>query len=203
MTLLAEPPKIVACPTSLIPVEEMSPAEWFVCSTWAGYESRMAEYLIRHRAHFFLPMQKKRRLKEDGHGRKYWVESEKARFPRYIFLNGDEAREKAMTHSYRSVNEKCTIWPVPGRASVKLHDELVQISKAIELNPYLTTSTGVKVGRRVRVVRGPWMGREGIIEKIDERRFTVNLNCKLMNRHIPLEEMPIEFVEEIEDAGAA
>lgn len=188
-------PEIARCPTSLIPVEEMSPDDWWVCSIRSGREIFLAEYLTRHRVHFFLPIVRHRRRKTNGQGREYWVESDRPKFPRYMFLNGDESREVAMIHSRRSTDSSCTVWPVSRKAQSSLHDELIQLDRAIKANPYLRTVAGFKAGQRVKICRGPLRGVCGTIEKIDENCI-VWLNCQLLGQATPVENVPIEFIEE-------
>lgn len=194
MTLMAAP-TLERCPTSLIPVSEMPPNAWFVCSTWSGHETMLAEYLARRRAHFFLPLERLKRKKFNGQGRAFWVERDRPKFPRYIFLSGEDARETAMLHSRRSTTT-CMVTPVARSEQRNLHRELVALDLAIKENPYLKTMTGFRVGQLVRICRGALMGIEGRIERIDAK-CTVWLNCKMFCRMTPIEDVPIEFIEEV------
>lgn len=195
MTLMAAP-AVERCPTSLVPVSEMPPDAWFICSTWSGHETALAEYLARHRVHFFLPMERLKRKRVNGNGHERWVEHDRPKFSRYMFLSGDDAREVAMLHSRRSTTATCTITRVANREQSNLHRELVALDLAIKANPYLRTMTGFHVGQLVRIIRGPLMGIEGRVEKIS-KLCTIWLNCKILGRMTPVEDVPVEFVEEV------
>lgn len=196
MTLMAEP-DVARCPTSLIPVAEMSPEDWFICSTWSGHETALAEYLARNRVNFFLPMERLKRRKVNGQGREFWVERDRPKFARYLFLNGSDAREEAMLHSRRSTTATCTVTALAKRQQKILHRELVALDLAIKANPYLRTLTGFHVGQHVRICRGPLMGIEGNVERIDHRAI-VWLNCSILGRMTPVENVPVEFIEACE-----
>jgi transcription antitermination factor NusG len=65
-------------------------------------------------------------------------------------------------------------------------DDLENVKRALEVNPTLETTDAIPLGHRVRVVRGPFVGRIGIFEK-RRSRGTVVIGSIVMVGGIVLE----------------
>lgn len=174
-------PERSECFSSLRPIECMLD-HWWLCMTHGGKEKPLANKLAAARVDYFLPLTEYR----DSY-RKLKI---RPLFPAYIFLNGDEAREVA---SYTV--EKLVIYPVSNKTQSILTHELIQIAKALEVNPALGAEPhNFEKHERVRVVKGPMMGLEGQFD-CNSSHGRVWLQIKILGQKgIPVE-VPIEFCE--------
>lgn len=180
------------CFSSLRSVESMTDW-WWLCMTHGGKEKALARKLAAARVDYFLPLTHIREIREHPRGA-YRVNKIRPLFPSYIFLNGDESRDAA---SYAA--EKLVIYPVSSKTQILLTRELVQISKAMEVNPSLGTQPhNFKDHDRVRVIKGPMMGVTGNFDRKSEDYGRIWLEVKLLGQTgVPLE-VPIEFCESAE-----
>lgn len=194
MTATAEP--LETCPTSLIPVDEMSPDSWFICSTWSRHEMTLAEHLAREGVNFFLPLVRIKREKLNGSGRKRKMVVERPKFSKYLFLNGQDAREVAQLHSRRSTTVFHTISAVAPKSQGTLHAELVQLYRQYQVNPFIGIVADMVLGQRVRIKFGPLEGIEGNLQRIDEDAARVWLNVTMLGQGTPLE-VEMEMVEPV------
>jgi hypothetical protein len=76
----------------------------------------------------------------------------------------------------------CVAW----REDLQRGDDLENVKRALEVNPTLETTDAIPIGQRVRVVRGPFVGRIGIFEK-RRSRGTVVIGSIVMVGGIVLE----------------
>lgn len=195
MTATAEP--LQTCPTSLIPVDEMSPDSWFICSTWSRHEMPLAEHLAREGVNFFLPLVRIKREKLNGSGRKRKMVVERPKFSKYLFLNGQDAREVAQLHSRRSTTVFHTISAVAPKSQAALHFELVQLYRAYQVNPWIDNVCDMQLGQKVRIIDGPMLGVEGNLSKIDEHRGKLFLNVGEIGKAMCLE-IAMDMVEAVD-----
>lgn len=76
---------------------------------------------------------------------------------------------------------------------VKLRDQLVSdlsiVEAALAQNPSLEARSVQRVGQPVRVLRGPWLGSEGIVDEIDKGRDKrrVWMTIETLGRAVPLD----------------
>jgi transcriptional antiterminator RfaH len=146
-----------------------------VAHTKPRQERALSEALVSLEVPCFLPLVPQVRFY--GH-RKRAVEL--PLFPSYVFLHGtreqalDALRTKRIAH----------LIPVPDQA--RLDHELRQLDLAIAGKATLDPFPYLAVGKRVVVVRGPFIGLEGLV---DERlsAWRLVLNVSLLGRATSLE----------------
>lgn len=149
-------------------------AYWYAACTSARHEKRIAERLERDELEFFLPLYETVHMWKNGRKRLHLP-----LLPGYIFVR-------------IPLCERLRVLTVPGMAylvgngtrPVPISDGEMQVLRAataaqrgIEPHPYL------KVGQRVRVIRGPLAGTEGILLRKKEN-FRVVLSVDLIMRSV-------------------
>lgn len=154
------------------------PGEWWVAHTKARAEKAFAWDLLRQDVPYFLPMVRQTRM---SGGRKRHVLA--PLFPSYVFFCGDaESRYQALATDYL-----CQVIPV--RDQARLVEELTSLERAVSggapLNPYPFAA----VGKRCRVVAGPFEGVEGIVVRVDGRARIV-LQVSMLGQGASLEIEP-------------
>ena len=166
---------------------------WVAVYTVARHERVVARQLEERRIETFLPLYRSLRRWKD---RKKEVEL--ALFPSYVFV-------RILT------NNKLPVLQVPGVVSiVTFNGELAALPEQ-EINalrngldnqllaepcPYL------KVGRRVRIVRGPMAGAEGILfRKKDRYRFVISVEVLMRSVAVEVDASDLEPVPSIRPAS--
>ncbi len=125
---------------------------WMVLWTKARQEKAVARYLEAVGLEFFLPLVERVTFIR---GRKF--RSRVPLFPGYLFLAG----EREDGYGAIATKRLCQVIQVPDQ--VRLVRELTQIRAALcggatlELHPFAV------VGRRCRVIKGPFVGIEGVV----------------------------------------
>jgi transcription antitermination factor NusG len=150
---------------------------WYAAYTSARHEKKVAAELGRRSVEIFLPLYTSVRRWNDRR-----VKLDLPLFPGYVFV-------------YLALRERLRVLEVPGVARlvgfgglpVALPDEQVERLRAglngqlrVEPHPFLT------VGRRVRMVRGPFQGAEGILVR-KKGGFRAVLSLELIMRSIAVE----------------
>jgi len=108
------------------------------------------------------------------------VEVSKPLFPSYFFAAFDsEDRQEIMKTNY--VLRIMT----PPRPRLLLH-ELAHIRKALRVDPTLGANSAVQQGVHVRITGGPFMGVEGVVQKI-KANTKVTLNVEMIGQAITFE----------------
>ncbi len=152
-------------------------AYWYAACTSARHEKRIAERLEHDKLEFFLPLYETVHQWKNGRKRLHLP-----LLPGYIFVR-------------IPLRERLRVLTVPGVAylvgtstrPVAVSDAEIQMLRAavgsqrgIEPHPYL------KVGQRVRVIRGPLAGMEGILLRKKDN-FRVVLSVDLVMRSVVLD----------------
>ncbi len=155
----------------------MHSAHWYAACTSARHEKRIAERLEHDSLDYFLPLYETVHLWKNGRKKLHWP-----LLPGYIFVR-------------IPLSEKLRVLTVPGVAylvgtgtrPVPISDGEIQMlrtavtaQRSIEPYPYL------KVGQRVRVIRGPLAGTEGILLRKKEN-FRVVLSVDLIMRSVVID----------------
>ena len=159
---------------------------WVAVYTVARHEKVVARQLEERRIETFLPLYRSLRQWKDRR-----KEVELALFPSYLFA-------RLLT------NSKLPVLQVPGVVSiVTFNGELAVLPEqeidtlrnalhnqlCVEPCPYL------KVGRRVRVVRGPMAGAEGILSrKKDRYRFVISVDVLMRSVAVEVDASSLELV---------
>lgn len=159
-----------------LPVEYVEP-RWYAAYTSANHEKRVAIQLTQRSIEHFLPLYESVRRWKDRR-----MKLQLPLFPGYVFVR-------------LALRSRLQLLQVPGVArivgfnglpSALREEEIEAIKKSLtcgaraEPHPYLT------VGRRVRIVRGPLIGMEGLIVRRKKRiRFIISL--ELIQRSVAVE----------------
>lgn len=125
---------------------------WVVLHTRSRQEKALAEDLTRLGIPYFLPLLHSVRF---YNGRKARVRV--PMFPSYLFLRGE------MEEAYRAEKTRRLVGiirvPEPQRLSWELRNLALALTSDATLDPYPNVVRGV----RVEVVRGPFMGLQGVV----------------------------------------
>lgn len=158
-------------------LEALTKSRWYAAYTSAQHEKRVAAELGRRGVESFLPLYSSVRRWKDRR-----VRLDLPLFPGYVFV-------------HVALRERLRVLKVPGIAKlvgfgglpVALPDEQVDALRAglnghmrVEPHPYLA------VGRRVKVVRGPFQDGEGILVR-KKGVFRVVLSLELIMRSVAVE----------------
>jgi len=150
---------------------------WYAAYTWVHHEKRVAQQLEERRVHCFLPLYRSVRRWKDR--RKVL---ELALFPGYVFVRmdlRDRLQVLQLPGVVRLVSSRGQPASLPESEMEALYRGLTNQFSG-EPHPYL------KVGRRVRIVRGPLAGSEGIlVRKKDWLRVVLSID--LLMRSVAIE----------------
>ena len=141
--------------------------KWFVIRTKPRREKKLAEYSLKSKINYFLPLKDSERVYQY---RK--VMFTKPLFPGYVFVkcNSDEHRTLVLT------GHTAHFLPVPDEK--ELTDELKQILTGRQIGADFKETKYLNKGSRVRIVSGPFEGLTGIVEdqnNIEEVVLQINL----------------------------
>ena len=140
---------------------------WYAAYTCAQHEKRVAAELGMREVEHFLPLYSSARRWKDRR-----VTLELPLFPGYVFVRlalRDRLRVLQIPSVVRLVGFSGQPTPLPDTEMEIMRSGLAQSSRA-EPHPFLT------VGRRVRIVAGPFAGLEGILkQKKGNLRLVVSL----------------------------
>jgi len=156
---------------------EEAPANWYAVSVFPRHEKVVCRYLREQGLNSFLPVYRSMRRWADRR-----KELELVLFPGYVFVNL-YLRDQLVVLQSASVVRFVSFQghPAPlGEGEIKALQAGLQAGMRAEPHPYL------RVGRRVRVVRGPLQGAEGILKRRKER-FRLVLSIELIMRSVMLE----------------
>lgn len=165
---------------------ERTKGNWYALYTCPRHEKRVAEQIEQRRISCFLPMYRSVRRWKDRR-----KELELALFPGYVFVR-------------IALQDKLQVLKVPGAVRLvtfngqpaALPEQEIEClrkrqsnSSIIEPHPYL------RVGRRVRVRRGPMQGLEGIIRRTKENcRVVFSLDLIMRSVSVEVDEADLEPV---------
>ncbi len=152
-------------------------ARWYAACTWPRHEKRVAEQLAGRAVECFLPQYESVRRWKDRR-----VRLQLPLFPGYIFVRmtlGERLRVLEVPSVVRLVGFNGKPAPLPEDEMERLKNGLSASLRA-EPHPFLTA------GRRVRIVRGPLEGLEGILLR-RRSAFRIVLSLELIQRSICIE----------------
>jgi transcriptional antiterminator NusG len=150
---------------------------WYAAHTRANHEKLVAEQLGRRAVEHFLPLYQSVRKWADRRKR-----LEVPLFPGYIFVRlpfQERLRVLEIPSVARLVGFDNLPTPLPDAEMEAMRNGLTRHLRAVP-HPYL------KVGRRVRVIRGPLEGCEGILLR-NKGDFRVVLSIDLIMRSVAVE----------------
>ena len=159
------------------PMAAAVPARWYAIYTCARHEKRVSEQLQLRQVESFLPLYDAVHRWKDRR-----VHLQLPLFPGYVFVHiapSDRLRVLELPSVVRMVGFNGQPAALADEEIVSLRDGLAGQLRA-EPHPYL------KVGRRVRVRRGPLAGRDGILlRKKDKLRLVLSID--LIQRSVAVE----------------
>jgi transcription termination/antitermination protein NusG len=150
---------------------------WYAAYTCANHEKRVAEQLCLRSIEYFLPLYQTVRKWKDRRKR-----LEVPLFPGYIFVRlplQERLRVLEIPSVARLVGFDHLPTPLPDDEVEALRNALTGQFRAVP-HPYL------KVGRRVRIIRGPLESCEGILLR-NKGDFRVVLSVELIMRSVAVE----------------
>jgi len=162
---------------SVLPAADSDTPNWYALYTCARHEKQVAVQLERRRFEFYLPTYCSVRRWKDRQ-----VELDLPLFPSYVFVNialRDRLRVLNIPGAVRFVSSR-------GMPAALAKDDLDRLRSGLtcgvhpEPHPYLIT------GRRVRVVRGPLSGMDGVLLRRKDR-FRLVLSIQLIMRSVAVE----------------
>jgi transcription antitermination factor NusG len=154
-------------------VESAQP-RWYAAYTSANHEKRVAKQLEERAVEHFLPLYESVRRWKDRR-----MKLQLPLFPGYVFVRlvlRDRLRVLQIPSVVRLVGFNGIAVPLPDQDIESLRGALRQQLRA-EPHPYLT------IGKRVRILRGPLEGKEGILVR-RKANLRVILSIDLIARSI-------------------
>lgn len=159
MTLMAMEPPVARAPVS----------QWWIVMARPQYEERLAESLNAAGAHAVAPREIVRRTYEDRRGCRQTKEWTRPIFGQYVFFEGD----RDLAFDFDATIRVLQTTPQDCR-------KIDNIVLAYASGP-LRRATGIftpRVGLRVKIVSGSYMGVEGEITRFGDTRVFLQLDNK-------------------------
>lgn len=152
---------------------------WTPVRTKPRQEKKLQEYCNANHVLNYLPLLKKCHRYE-----RRTVEFHVPMFPGYIFCHIDEEKYKRILRSnaivFRiSLNDKQELDLVQELKSIQIYERM-SVEKEIVVNPELVT------GSKIKIIGGPLMGAEGIVEK-RKGQTVVTVNIELLGQSVSVE----------------
>jgi len=163
--LLAPP----VCPTD---------SHWYAAYTYGRHEKSVARQLEERNINCFLPLYKSWRRWADRR-----KEVELALFPSYVFVRIDPCQRLRVLQLPGVVR----LVSFNGSPAVLPESEIEGLRSGLEQGVYAEPHPYLRVGRRVRVVRGPLAGAHGIlVRKKDKPRFVISVDVLMRSVAVEL-----------------
>jgi transcription termination/antitermination protein NusG len=173
--------KMSALTTSLAPAQEdgvhISEGQWVAVYTVARHEKVVARQFEERHIETFLPLYRSLHRWKDRS-----KEVELALFPSYVFVR-------------IRTNHKLQVLQVPGVVNIVScngelaalpEQEINALRNGLENQLYAEPCPYLKVGKRVRVIRGPMAGAEGILSRKKDR-YRVVISVDVLMRAVAVE----------------
>lgn len=176
MTLVLPIPSVPSTPVTPL---HATPA-WYAAYTHPRHEKKVAEQLEQRSIEHFLPVY---------HSVRQWKDRRKeldlVLFPGYVFVHlpiADRLRVLKLPGVVRFVTFNGQPAALPGDDLVALRNALMQGLRA-ENHPYLN------VGRKVKVVRGPLAGAQGILQRLKTNaRIVISIDAIMRSVSVEIDE---------------
>lgn len=141
---------------------------WYIFYTCPRAEKLVQQKLLNRNYDVFLPMTKT--LKVWKNRQKKWISQ--VLFPNYIFVKTDPCELYRITQIPKIVS--CVA--CSGEPSIISSKEVEGIKEMLSFGKDITVETSFIKGERVKIVRGPLVGYEGIlVEQKGKTRFGIHL----------------------------
>lgn len=171
---------ILVSSTARLPPPELcvARADWLAAYTSARHEKSVARQLSERKIDYFLPLYRSWHRWADRR-----KEVELALFPSYVFVHIDP-RERLRVLQLPGVVRLVSF---NGSPAVLPESEIEGLRNGLEQGVYAQPHPYLRVGRRVRVVRGPLAGTSGIlVRKKDKLRFVISIDVLMRSVAVEL-----------------
>jgi transcription antitermination factor NusG len=153
---------------SMTPDPQVVPAHWYAIYTNSRHEKTVARQLEERHIETFLPLYRNWHRWKD---RRKLVEL--ALFPSYVFVKMPAQEKLRVLQVYGVVN----LVTFNGQLAALPEEQITALRNGLENDICAEPCPYLKVGKKVRVVRGPMAGSEGIlIRKKDKYRFVLSID---------------------------
>lgn len=147
---------------------QVMPAHWYAVYTNARHEKSVARQLEERRIETFLPLYRKWHRWKD---RRKLVEL--ALFPSYVFVKMTTQEKLRVLQAYGVVN----LVTFNGELAAVPDEQITALRSGLEHDVCAEPCPYLKVGKKVRVIRGPMAGSEGIlVRKKEKYRFVLSID---------------------------
>jgi len=172
---------------SHVPHIRTGAANWYAAYTCGRHEKSVARQLEERSIDCFLPLYRSWHRWAD---RRKQVEL--ALFPSYVFVHIDP-RDRMRVLQLPGVVRLVTF---NGNPAVLPETEIECLRNGLEQGIYAQPHPYLRVGRRVRVIRGPLAGVHGILaRKKDKLRFVISIDVLMRSVAVELNAEDIEAAE--------
>jgi transcription antitermination factor NusG len=160
--------------------------QWYALYTNARHEKVVAKQLEERRIETFLPLYRTWHRWKD---RRKQVEL--ALFPSYVFIRIEEQQKLPVLKVPGAVH----VVSFNGKMAALPEREIEALRNALENEIYAEPCPYLRVGRRVRVVRGPMMGAEGILSrKKDKCRVVISVDVLMRSVAVEVDGTDLEAI---------
>lgn len=132
---------------------------WWIASVWTGRERRVAESLASAGVKFYLPMTSRRRRDAAGKSRVHDL----VLIPSYVFACCADSKQRYSVEDSHFVRRRETI---EIRDQERLKRELHFLWVSQKMGAIAEPWGGVEIDGTYRVIRGPYQGLVGIVERV-------------------------------------
>jgi transcription antitermination factor NusG len=161
-------------------------AHWYALYTTARHEKVVARQLQERRVETFLPLYRRWHRWKD---RRKQVEL--ALFPSYVFVRIEEDNKLRVL----KVPGAVSVVSFNGKMAVLPERDIDALRNALENQVYAEPCPYLRVGRKVRVVKGPIAGAEGILlRKKDKCRVVISMNALMRSVAVEVDGADLEPV---------
>ena len=161
-------------------------AQWYALYTNARHERVVSRQLEERRIETFLPLYRALHRWKDRR-----KEVELALFPRYVFERIEENDKLRVLKVSGVVN----VVSFNGKMAALPEREIDALRNALENHLFAEPCPYLKIGRRVRVARGPMAGAEGILSrKKDKYRVVISVDVLMRSVAVEVDGADLEAI---------
>jgi transcription termination/antitermination protein NusG len=156
---------------------ETSVPHWYALYTNPRHEKVVAKQLNERRVENFLPLYRTWHRWKDR-----CKQVDLALFPGYVFVRIEEQNKLQVLKTPGAVN----LVSFNGKLAAVPEPEIETLRSALQNQVFAEPCPYLKVGRKVRVVRGPMAGAEGILSRKRDK-YRVVISVEVLMRSVALE----------------
>ena len=165
-------------------VAEAAEPRWYAIYTCSRHEKRVSEQLERKSVEHFLPLYEAVHNWKDRR-----VRVQLPLFPGYLFVRIPLACRMQVLE----VPSVVRMVGFQGSPAALPDDDIVALRNGLSGNLRVEPHPYLKVGKRVRVVRGPLAGREGIlVRKKDRLRLVISIDLIMRSMAVEVDAADVE-----------